>query len=117
MHRFGWYVAKFKCKLTKSREPLSEYYRRGGAEIGKNCCICTDLDECDKIMLTIGEGSTISTQVCFVTHDHSIYHVRHKWGDLWGESKSEIIALSANGPSSCTALNWQTTSLLLLVRW
>lgn len=84
MHKIGWYIAKVKCKFKKSYEPLSEYYRAGGAKIGYNCCICSDLDECNKEMINIGNDCTISTQVCFVTHDHSIFHVRHKWGDLWG---------------------------------
>ena len=38
-------------------------------------------------MLNIGNECTISTNVTFVTHDHSIFHVRKKYGDLWGKIK------------------------------
>lgn len=36
-------------------------------------------------MLNIGDNVTVSTEVTFVTHDHSIYHLRHKGGDLFGK--------------------------------
>ena len=87
MVKIGFLVAKVRSKIEKNPERLSDYYRKGGAKIGKNCVICSNLDTCDKYMLTIGDDVTVSTNVTFVTHDHSIYHVRKKYGDLWGKIK------------------------------
>ena len=87
MMKIGFLIAKIKSKISKNYEHLSDYYRKSGAKIGKNCTICSNLDYCDTYMLTIGDDVTISTNVTFVTHDHSIYHIRKKYGDLWGKIK------------------------------
>lgn len=87
-HKIGYTLTKIRQKFIKDNERrneiMSSYFRRGGVKIGSNCCICSDLDKCDGEMLTIGDNVTISSYVVFVTHDHSIYHIRGKGNDLRG---------------------------------
>lgn len=84
MRKIKWYIANIQTKLSHSQEPMLKYYRKGGATIGDKCFICSNLDLCEKYMLIIGDNVTISTNVTFVTHDHSFYHVYPGHGDLLG---------------------------------
>ena len=88
MSKFGYYAAKIRSKLvkkTKSYEILNNHFRRGGAHIGEKCCICSNLDLCEKELLFIGNNVTISTQVLFVTHDISISTFANRKGTLFGK--------------------------------
>lgn len=90
-HRLGYTVTRIKQKFIRDRkkrnEAMVKYFRRGGVKIGNNCCILSDLDKSDKEMITIGDNVTVSSYVLFVTHDHSIYHIRGEGNDLRGRIK------------------------------
>ena len=85
MKSFFYLFAKLCSKLLKDREIMNNYYRKKGAGIGKHCLICSDLTKCELYMLEIGNNVTISTDVLFVTHDHSWYHIDPGHGDLLGK--------------------------------
>ena len=57
----------------------------GGAVIGKDCAISSNLDLCDKQMLKIGDNTIISSEVLFVTHDASITLFGDKTRSLFGK--------------------------------
>lgn len=65
-----YYIAKIKCKITHSHEPMADFYRRGGVTIGKGCLICSYLLTREPYLIEIGDNTTISTGVSFVTHDN-----------------------------------------------
>lgn len=86
--RIGYALNKVYSKLVrkeKSYEIMNRYYRRSGAHIGNGCCICSNLNLCEKELLYIGNNVTISTQVLFVTHDISIASFSQKKGSLFGK--------------------------------
>ena len=85
--KLGFYVAKVRY-LLKNRdfEVLNEYYRRGGAKIGKNCLICTPIrHSVDSCLLEIGDDVVISTNVTFVLHDYSVSRVVKNIASLHGK--------------------------------
>lgn len=85
MLKVGYIFAKIRYKLHRNKhEILNQYFRRGGAHIGNNVVICSNLDNCDKEMITIGDNSVVSTNVTFVTHDFSISRVILDSPSLWG---------------------------------
>lgn len=88
MIRMGWLIAKIRSKIVKrpkSYEIMNNYYRRGGATIGNNCVICSNLDLCEKELLIIGNNTIISSDVLFVTHDVSFGLIAKKQGSLFGK--------------------------------
>lgn len=65
-----YYIAKIKSKITHSHEPMSDFYRRGGVTIGKGCLICSYLLTREPYLIEIGNNTTVSSDVSFVTHDN-----------------------------------------------
>lgn len=63
---------------------MNNYYRRGGAVIGENCAICSNLDLCDGFCLKIGDNVIVSSDVLFVTHDASASRVIPRSPSFWG---------------------------------
>ena len=85
MIKFRYYLCRFLGKITKNRQLVVDYFRRGGAHIGNNCVICSNLDLCDKQCLFIGDDCVISDHVSFVTHDASFTRVEKNQGSLFGK--------------------------------
>lgn len=86
--KFGFVVNKIRCKFAKKikgYEIMNNYYRRGGAHIGKNCAILSNLDFCEKQLLYIGNDVTVSSDVLFVTHDASLCKHTQRSGALFGK--------------------------------
>lgn len=88
-HRIGYSLTRLLQKFVRNREKRNELmcrcFRRRGIRIGKRSVILSDLDKFDRELIYIGDDVTISSYVLFVTHDHSIWHLRHKYGDLKGK--------------------------------
>lgn len=88
-HRLGYTFTRIRQKMIKNRNKRNElmcrYFRKRGVSIGKDCVILSDLDKFERELIFIGDGTTISSEVLFLTHDHSIWHLRHKYGDLKGK--------------------------------
>lgn len=88
MGRLKYMIAVLRSKFhkkPKKYEIINDYFRKGGAHIGTNCKIGSNLDSCEKQLLTIGNNVIISTDVIFVTHDVSISIFTHKKGTLFGK--------------------------------
>ena len=58
--------------------------RVGGVKIGKNCMICSSLLTKEPYLIEIGNNTTVSTNVSFVTHDNSAKLIFGAQGDLFG---------------------------------
>ena len=79
-HRF-WYV-----RIKKMPEP--EYnvmlMRQRGIRIGKDCKIYTFITAREASLITIGDGTTVSSNVQFCTHDNAISKALPETTDLMG---------------------------------
>lgn len=85
MKKIKWLFAKFKSKLIRSQEPILNYYRSLGCKIGKDCLICSDISNNEAYLIEVGNRTTISTDVTFVTHDFSAHNVIEGKSDLHGK--------------------------------
>lgn len=86
MKSIGWIMVKIKCKLKHSQEPLLNYWRKGGAKIGNKVLLCSDLSS-EPYLIEIGDKTTISVNVSFVTHDYSAHNVLPGKSDIFGRIK------------------------------
>ena len=65
---------------------MNDYYRSCGAKIGGGgVLICTDISGDEACLLEIGDKTTISVNVAFVTHDFSIRHLAEGMNNLFGK--------------------------------
>ncbi|HFU4497074.1 TPA: DapH/DapD/GlmU-related protein [Streptococcus suis] len=83
--RLGFYSAKLRSKMFRKHEILVEFYRKGGAKIGKGCLICSPIMTREPFLISIGDNTTVSTNVKFVTHDNSVKLVHPEKTDLFGK--------------------------------
>lgn len=85
MKRVGFYVAKLKSKIFKNQEIMNDYYRSFGAQIGRGVLICTDISSDEACLIEIGDDTTVSVNVSFVTHDFSVKHLAPGMNNLFGK--------------------------------
>lgn len=73
MNELKYFLAKLHKKLMHGdKEIISNYFRKAGMKIGKNCNICCNIMTAEPYMIEIGNNVTISGNVVFVTHDNSV---------------------------------------------
>ena len=84
MH-FDYYWYKLLDKVTGNREWIPIYLRKRGAIIGKNNLICCDIATTESKLIEIKNNVVISSEVEFVTHDHSIMKVIPDKSNLFGK--------------------------------
>lgn len=87
MKKITYYVAKIKGRLLRSHECLNDYYRKKGVKIGKGCLMCSNPVTKEPNLVEIGENTTISTGVTFITHDNSIKLLFPEKTDVFGKIK------------------------------
>ena len=88
MGKIGYIIAKIKSKLARNNyEIMNDYYRKCGVKIGESVLICTDISKGEPYLIEIGSGTTISTEVAFVTHDYSIRNLSKDFANLFGKIK------------------------------
>lgn len=80
---FSYCIAKIKYKITHNREVVSNFYRKEGIKVGKNCVICSFLKIAEPFLVEIGDDCVVSSDVLFITHDHSINKVTDR-SNLFG---------------------------------
>ena len=85
----GYILKKLQCRFVSKKrgyEIMNDYFRRGGASIGKNCAILSNLDLCsEKELISIGDDVTVSGEVLFVTHDAAMPKYCNHSGALFGK--------------------------------
>lgn len=82
--KLSYYLAKIKEKVTKNHEYVSRFYRQQGAKIGENVLLCNNIYMSDPEFVEIKDKVVISSNVSFITHDHSISKVTDK-SNLFGK--------------------------------
>lgn len=83
--KIGFWPSKLLSKIFHNHEILLDYYRRGGVSIGHSCLICSKLLFPEGFLLSIGDKTTISTNVHFVLHDYSAHNVMESKSSLYGK--------------------------------
>lgn len=83
--KIGYYYYKILSKIFKDHDKMNNYYRKTGAKIGKNTLICSNIADSEACLIEIGDNSTISVNVSFVTHDYSIHNVSKDMINLFGK--------------------------------
>ena len=79
-----YYIAKVRSKLRHSHEPMLAYYRSKGIRIGEKCLICSNIATSEAFLISIGNNTTISTNVSLLTHDYSAHIIIEGKSDLYG---------------------------------
>lgn len=83
-------LIKILSKFSRNRhETISNYFRKKGVEIGENCNITSNICTSESYLISVGNNTTISTEVLLITHDASIGKIYGKEvaSDLVGEIK------------------------------
>ncbi|MCI9180304.1 MAG: acyltransferase [Lachnospiraceae bacterium] len=83
--KVAYYVAKLKQKVMRSPEEISKFYRCRGMKIGSNTIICGYMPIAEPALVEIKNNCVISSEVAFITHDHSINKVTEKGSNLFGK--------------------------------
>ena len=73
-------VARFR-----GGECLNNYLRKQGMEIGEGARIFSDISTTESYLIRIGDHTTISNDVQFITHDASIQKAIPEASDLFGK--------------------------------
>lgn len=82
--RIGYIWAKLMGKLTRSHQPIINYFRRKGVRIGDECLICSDISTPESFLISIGSDVTISSGVSLITHDYSSHLIIEGANNLYG---------------------------------
>ena len=65
-------VAKVKSKVFHNHEIICDYFRKCGMKIGVNVHIYSNIQTTESYLIRLGDNTTISNDVQFLTHDNSI---------------------------------------------
>lgn len=87
MRNFRYQLARLLVKLTGNDEHYARMFRRGGAKIGTNSHIYSNILTAESFLIEIGNNVTISSDVIFVTHDNSIIKIDSTKPNLFGKIK------------------------------
>ena len=76
---------KVRYRLAgRNKEIVSDYFRKMGMHIGRNCNICDNITTTQGYLINIGDNVTISGGVTFVGHDNCISKMIPGKTDLFG---------------------------------
>lgn len=77
MKNIQYFSAKLlsKIKREKYKESIVALFVKQGMRIGKNTNICSNIITTESHLIEIGDYTTISSNVTFITHDNSICKV------------------------------------------
>lgn len=85
MKTFQYWAMKVRYRLAgRKKEIVSDYFRKMGMNIGKNCNICDNIATTEGYLISLGDNVTLAGGVIFVTHDNSISKLVPNTTDLFG---------------------------------
>lgn len=88
MKAFNYWCMKVIYRIKgRDKEVVSNYFRKMGMKIGKNCNICDNITTTEGYLITLGNNVTLAGGVLFVSHDNSISKMIPNATDLFGEIK------------------------------
>lgn len=87
MGRIQYFIRKLLSRFMKNKhEFMNDYYRNKGMKIGSDTHIFSEIITSEPYLIDIGDNTTVSTNVSFLTHDASVGAVygRKKASDICG---------------------------------
>ena len=86
MKELQYLFTKVRYRLAgRKKEIISDYFRKMGMTIGKNCNIVSNITTTEGWLITIGDNVTLAGGVVFVTHDNSVSKMIPNTTDLFGK--------------------------------
>ena len=82
-----YFLCKFisKLKREKDKKTIINYFRKQGIKIGRSVNIYSNIITPESHLIKIGDYTTVSAKVTFITHDNSICKVVEGASDLFGK--------------------------------
>lgn len=88
-------IARFMSRFSKNRrEAMSNYFRKKGVAVGKRCNILSNVATSEAYLVSIGDDTTISSEVLILTHDASV-------GKIFGKEVASDVAGRVSIGSNC----------------
>ena len=88
MKQLQYFLMKIRYRLKgRDKEVVSNYFRKMGMHIGKNCNICTNIATTESYLISMGDNVTIAGGVSFITHDNSVSKMIPNSTDIMGPIK------------------------------
>lgn len=84
-YKILYFLGKFLDKITNKKIFLNYFFRSQGIELGKNVRIYSNIFSDEGFLISIGDNTTISSDVKLITHDASIGKVFPNKTDLFGK--------------------------------
>lgn len=82
--KVDYWIYKVLSKIGRNHQILVKYYRKKGVQIGSKCLICSNVLTREPFLVSIGNHTTISTNVTLLTHDYSSHLVIKGSSSLFG---------------------------------
>lgn len=91
----SFYWAKIKAKFSKDKhETMAKYFRSKGIRVGEGCNIISDITSGEPYLISIGNETTVSSDVVMLTHDASV-------GKIFGKEQASDVFGEINIGSNC----------------
>ena len=85
MKAIQYWAMKLRSKFSSNpHEYVSNYFRKMGMKIGKDCNICDNVTTTEAYLITLGDNVTLAGGVIFIAHDNSISKLIPDTTDLFG---------------------------------
>lgn len=85
MNEMKYFLTKVRYRLCgRNKEIISDYYRKMGMKIGKNCAINSNISTTEGYLVELGDNVTIAGGVSIVTHDNSVSKMIPNATDVFG---------------------------------
>lgn len=69
----SYIIARFTSLFSRDRhEAMSSFFRKKGITVGNYCNILSDISVTEPYLVSIGDNTTISSDVVLLTHDASV---------------------------------------------
>lgn len=87
MQELQYFIVKAvsRLKREKHKETIHRYFRKQGMKLGEGVNICSNIVTTESHLIEIGDYTTVSANVTFITHDNSICKVLKGYSDLFGK--------------------------------
>jgi len=86
MKEINYWLMKLRYRLSGSnKEVISDYFRKMGMHIGKDCNICTNITTTEPYLIHLGNNVTLAGGCHLVTHDNCVSKILPNTTDLFGD--------------------------------
>lgn len=84
-YKILYYLGRLLDKITGQKKYLNSFFRKQGIQVGNNVRVYSNIFSDEGFLISIGDNTTISSDVKLITHDASIGKVIADKTDLFGK--------------------------------